>query len=376
MCFRCARPMGFCHCSTVPTIANRIELLLAQHIRERSHPFNTARMVRSAFTNVVSVIDYAEKMSHYDHLIRPGAALLFPGRSASLLNTEIETKPSQLVVLDGTWNQAKRLFNCWPKVRELPQYRLAPSEPGKYQIRLEPNRHSLSTVEAVVAAWKVLEPALPGLDELSKSFGVMVANQLSHPNAHYKRSSEPRPSNINAPNSLVADFDRLVVAYGEAATGPDGRWDREIVRPPVYWVAQRPATSETFSTFLTPPFPVTQKYLSFFELEPAHLDNGCDVKTFRDRWNEFFNQGDILVVYNRSTIRLLGAAGIETQRKIELKSINFDPHNCHASFAEMFKSQGVVRTAIEFPGRAGLRLANAVTIVEMLRNQMEYKNGS
>ena len=372
MCFDCARPVATCHCHTIPRVLNRTELLLVQHIRERSHPFNTARMVKSAFSNVVSVVDYAEAMPKYDSRLHPRAALLYPSKSSQLLNElDSESPPEQIVVLDGTWHQAKRLFRNWPALNHIPHFRLALGEPGQYRIRLEPDEHSLSTVEAIVAAYKVLEPDLAGLDQLLNSFNTMVSTQLSHSSASYKTSLVPRKPNINIPRSLSQDYNRLIVAYGEAAPGRDGRWNKHSVRPPVYWVAKRLATSQKFSTTVKPPFEIADRYLQHFELDRRLFDNASTTGCFKEQWSRFTRPGDILVVQNASTLRLLDAVGIAYNDFIELKSVNFDPDNNYGSLGEMFDAHGILRTSIEFPGRAGLRIRNAETLVRYLITQLQ-----
>ena len=81
--------------------------------------------------------------------VGPGAGLLYPSADSVELGTLApEDRPSQLVVIDGTWAQAKSLLNGLPKLKSLPCYKLSPTEPGQYRIRLEPTDTSLSTVEA------------------------------------------------------------------------------------------------------------------------------------------------------------------------------------------------------------------------------------
>lgn len=371
MCFRCARPAHVCHCHTIPTIDNETELLLVQHIRERSHPFNTARMVKEAMTKVVTVVDYAEAMPHYASQLHSNAALLYPSKSAKLFNDlTAEELPSQLVVLDGTWHHAKRLFKCWPALQRLPHYRLAPSDPGRYQIRLEPDEQSLSTVEAVVAAYKVLEPNLAGMDALLDSFQTMIANQLSHPSATYERSHAPRKHKANIPRALLNDYERLVVAYGEAAPGENGRWNKKSDRPPVYWVAKRLATGEKFSRFIEPPVPIERKYMQHFELDANHFADSVKPEQFRQDWAQFSKTDDTLVVFNDNCSRMLQNVGCVCNNSIKLKSIEYDPDRKYSSLRELFDDSDITTDPIEFAGRAGLRIRNAITLVELLRKQL------
>ena len=63
--------------------------------------------------------------------------------------------PAHLVVIDGTWDQAHRVYrdNAW--IRALPHYRLHPDAPSNYRIRREPRFECLSTLEAVAIAIRI-----------------------------------------------------------------------------------------------------------------------------------------------------------------------------------------------------------------------------
>ena len=47
-CYGCFRPKSACFCAAIPRIGNQTDVLILQHVRERFHPFNTARMVQRA----------------------------------------------------------------------------------------------------------------------------------------------------------------------------------------------------------------------------------------------------------------------------------------------------------------------------------------
>ena len=115
-------------------------------------------------------------------LLKPRAGVLYPGTDATLLGELPEDqRPDQLLILDGTWHHAKTMMRDIPLLQSLPHYRLAPAEPSCYRIRREPNPLALSTVEATIAALRVLEPDTPGLDRLLAAFVAMIDHQLGHP---------------------------------------------------------------------------------------------------------------------------------------------------------------------------------------------------
>jgi DTW domain-containing protein len=156
-CYECFRPKQACFCASIPTIDNQTEVMILQHRRERFHPFNTARIVQKALQNSRLLSDYTSNLATQLRL-RPRAGLLFPGPTARLISDlASEQRPDQLVVLDGTWHHAKTLLREIPALQSLPRYRLAPTVPSRYRLRRQPSIVSLSTVEAAVAALRVLE---------------------------------------------------------------------------------------------------------------------------------------------------------------------------------------------------------------------------
>ena len=146
------------YCAAIPTIDNQTEVLILQHVRERFHPFNTARIVHKALQNSKLLIDHTPGFAAGLPL-KPRAGLLYPGPEATLISDlRRDERPEQLVILDGTWHHAKTMVRDVAALRALPRYRLAPAAPSRFRIRREPSATALSTVEATVAALQVLEP--------------------------------------------------------------------------------------------------------------------------------------------------------------------------------------------------------------------------
>src|SRR5436190_14664225 len=84
-CYGCFRPKSDCFCAAIPTIANRTEVLILQHVRERFHPFNTARMVQRALRNSSLLVDHTPDLVARLRL-KPRAGLLYPGPEAMLIS--------------------------------------------------------------------------------------------------------------------------------------------------------------------------------------------------------------------------------------------------------------------------------------------------
>ena len=175
------RPDVACVCKLVQPVEHRTPVLVIQHPRERKHPFNTVRLVRLALRSMqlrVAQHDFEER-AVCEPEPRAGDALLMPGPHALDLEALAPADhPRRLVVIDGTWPQARKLVRDNPWVAALPRVQLRPARPGRYRIRQAPRPECLSTVEAIVSALRILEPDAVGLDRLLEAFYDMIDHQI------------------------------------------------------------------------------------------------------------------------------------------------------------------------------------------------------
>jgi hypothetical protein len=88
-----------------------------------------------------------------------------------------------LVILDGTWSQAKTLWWRNPWLLKLHRIVLNPPSPAQLgRLRREPRREALSTIEAAALALRHLEPASEASDALITALEQMIAS-VSRPAA-------------------------------------------------------------------------------------------------------------------------------------------------------------------------------------------------
>jgi len=355
-CYRCFRPQAACFCHAIPRIDNRTEVLIVQHRRERFHPFNTARIVRQALRNSHLVADHTCNLAQRLRLL-PRAGLLYPGPSARLISDlTADEIPQQLVILDGTWHHAKTLLREIPAIGALPRYRLAPARPSRYRIRRPPSATALSTLEATVAALRILEPQTPGFDELLRAFDIMVEGQLAHPGSAKGRRFQTRRDRTfkNVPRALLGDLQHIVVAYGEAAAGERGR--RRAAGPPISWLAQRLGTGEKFACTLIPLRPLDNVFLAHLALTRADFAAALSLDEARLRWAQFQRPTDIVTVIQPGTARLYSYLAGDRQFCLVLKSVD----------VESFLTPSMSEWSEPNFGRAGARLANAIALVRQL----------
>ncbi len=212
-----------CLCSYLRPIPNAVGVHILQHRREHRHALGTARLLRLGLASVhVHVLDLQGKGGVSTPVALPeGAGLLYPSADARDLATLAEEeRPAHLVVIDGTWAHANRIYRDNPWLSSLPRYSLSPSEGSRYRIRSEPRLECLSTVESVVAALRCLQPDLEGTEMLDAAFDRMIDAQIA---ASSRESTHVRTKRIRhrvcqaIPAALSASDARIVVVYGEAS---------------------------------------------------------------------------------------------------------------------------------------------------------------
>jgi len=198
-CPHCGKPMPLCICDSVAPIKSRIQLLILQHPQEQDRALGTARLTARHFENAVLRIGLSWP-SLAKALGRPVAdpsrwAVLYLG-SAKVedldtdaeivaINRKGELEPHQrailsdiegIVLLDGTWSQAKALWwrNAW--MLKCQRVILGPKRPSLYgKLRREPRRDGLSTIEAAAILLAGLEKRPDIAAALTDSFERMLA---------------------------------------------------------------------------------------------------------------------------------------------------------------------------------------------------------
>jgi DTW domain-containing protein YfiP len=197
-CPHCGKPMPLCICDSVTVLKNRIQLLILQHPQEQDRALGTARLTARHFKDAVVRIGLSWP-SLSKALGRPvgdpsrWAVLYLGSAKAADLDTDAEIvaidrkgefEPNQrailgdiegIVLLDGTWSQAKALWwrNAW--MLKCQRVILGPKRPSAYgKLRKEPRRDGLSTIEAAATVLAALEQRPDIAATLNESFERML----------------------------------------------------------------------------------------------------------------------------------------------------------------------------------------------------------
>ncbi len=140
-----------CICGDLVPVAEHTEVLVLRHAKEGFRTTNTARVAEMALARC-RVLEWTGRDVELPPL--DGAWLLFPGDGPS---TPAGPPPSRLVVLDGSWRQARRIFLRCPALHGLPRLSLAPPRVAAPRLRASPAPEAMSTLEAIARALELLD---------------------------------------------------------------------------------------------------------------------------------------------------------------------------------------------------------------------------
>ncbi len=376
MCWECRRPMRVCYCAAVEPIETRTRVVILQHPRESDVPINTARIAELALSNSTLHVglDFARDESLRAALSDPAAppVLLYPSDDAKDLAFEPPPGPVTLIVIDGTWWQASKLFKLNPFLHLLPRYGLAPSAESRYRIRREPAAHCLSTIEALEAALSLLERRPGGFPELLKPFDTMVETQLDFVNREHRPrhrrslSLGPRLRPLVAP-ALSERPQALVIGYGEANAWPYGS---PGIHPPevVHWAAVRPSTGERFEAYVVPSEPLAPSFEAHSRLLAGQIVGGESRADFARRLNAFLRPDDLLASWGFYASELLRAEGIAIPPRLDLREAAIHALGRRVGqLDEYLAALGATPNPPWAAGRTGIRLAAMEALAERLR---------
>ncbi|MEZ4365781.1 MAG: tRNA-uridine aminocarboxypropyltransferase [Kofleriaceae bacterium] len=320
LCARCRRPPALCYSAHLPSLRPATKVVVLQHPRERTVAIGTARMARLCLegAELHVGVDWDRSEVLAAALADPARPpiLLYPGPGARDVVREPPIGPVTLVVVDGTWSNAKNLVRDSAVLSALPRYAFVPPRPSEYRIRREPQDDYVSTIEALATVLGALEGDPARFAAMLTPFRAMVDAHLAARAAHAGRGTPRRKVRRPPPpppelERLRARWDHLVCVVGEANAW---RYVPGAPRPAdelVHWVAVRPATGEHLAVIAAPTGPLAPSTSFHLGLDEAVLAAGVDRDALRAQLAAFARPGDVWCswgYYPRTLARAAGAA--------------------------------------------------------------------
>ncbi len=150
-CPGCGLYPGLCLCAELRPVATRTRILIVRHVKEVRRRTNSARIAALGLANC-ELLDRREKFDRIEFEPPPDSWVLYPGAPPPSPDAP---RPANLIVLDGTWREAKRMFARVPALQFLPRLSLPPPPPTP-RLR-KPPAFGMATLEAIAHAVAALE---------------------------------------------------------------------------------------------------------------------------------------------------------------------------------------------------------------------------
>lgn len=153
-CPRCLFQQRVCLCAAIPVVETRTRVVIVRHHLERHRSSNSGRLAHFALPNSV-IVDHG---GHGGPAVLPpldGAWLVYPAGEAMV--SAPTPPPKQLVFLDASWSQARRMFRKLGALRGLPLLRLPDAPMPAGRLRESPEPGHVSTIEAIARALRLVE---------------------------------------------------------------------------------------------------------------------------------------------------------------------------------------------------------------------------
>ncbi|KAF2360124.1 DTW protein [Trinorchestia longiramus] len=207
MCFSCNRPASVCWCCAVDSSALqgvRSRVVVLQHPHEQKRCLRTAPMLENTLPHCSVLKGKRFSPDVVPELVSPDSIVLFPGADAvevSGLATVAERgRPYNLIVIDGTWHQARAIMHKTKELRTLRKVLVRSPVVSHYVIRTQPSDAAVSTVECAALALAVLEDDPDIYTTLVRPLTTLCQHQVSEGNSHCQyQVSEGNTHTLPAP---------------------------------------------------------------------------------------------------------------------------------------------------------------------------------
>uniref|UniRef100_A0A336LL86 tRNA-uridine aminocarboxypropyltransferase n=1 Tax=Culicoides sonorensis TaxID=179676 RepID=A0A336LL86_CULSO len=217
LCTQCERPLNACWCSALPIepLCPKNRIVLLQHPAEEKRCLRTAPMLKLGLAQGKCLIYKGKRFIKIDDELKEileseNSLLLYPSRdSMAIENIPKENGPYNILILDGTWQQAKAIYSNNPQLHKLRPIKLIPRGNSSYIIRTQPHEKCLSTLESAIEALAILESDDSYRETLVKPLNRLCQVQLEN-GAVPHQSKVERIKNNEYPKAIGKKMNKLL----------------------------------------------------------------------------------------------------------------------------------------------------------------------
>jgi DTW domain-containing protein YfiP len=148
-----------------------MKVFLLTHERELHRATNTGALAIESANNIVKRILW-ERINPNKDLIRlidnnevvllyskgessPAISPVTPSVAPSLLPSVIIEKYENIIIIDATWQESKKIFNQSPYLKNAPQFTLKTENDSVYKLRANQPKGGLCTIECIIEVLKL-----------------------------------------------------------------------------------------------------------------------------------------------------------------------------------------------------------------------------
>lgn len=145
-----------CVCSDIPQLDSDIAISLLMHENEYSRETNTGKWLLKSisgcrdytWSRVTANKELVARLENDAYL----SLLIYPGEESVCLEealqlAEKQRKQPHFIILDGTWQEAKKMEKKSPWLNQVQRVHLTPEQLSNYQLRRNQNKGHLCTLE-------------------------------------------------------------------------------------------------------------------------------------------------------------------------------------------------------------------------------------
>jgi DTW domain-containing protein len=229
-CEKCEKPNELCVCPSLKTLENRRQILILQHPQEPDKDLGTAQLVALqlkksklktglSWRSLRAILENEKADPKRWGVLYLGAGSTVKTRGRTLLPVDKKGAPfpeplinenlkklEGIIVIDGTWSQAKTLWwrNAW--LLKSQRLILQPKSPSLYgKLRKEPKSECLSTLESVAEVLDALgEDASIG-NQLRSSFSYLLEKyKVEYARREAEKKAQKAANKAVAANGVTA----------------------------------------------------------------------------------------------------------------------------------------------------------------------------
>ena len=153
-----------------------MNIILLTHQKELNKKTNTGSLVVDVMGEKARVVVW-DRVKPNAELLRcvdkGSVALLYPSADSQFINKGPDYE--NYIIIDGTWQQAQKIYNQSPYLKDLPAVKISVDQPSAYHLRRNQRAGCLCTAECAIVVLRVR-----GFSEQANQLGAIFLERMGN----------------------------------------------------------------------------------------------------------------------------------------------------------------------------------------------------